>query len=128
MTPMRLGCLFAIFGGGCWLVFAVLAHSSGDSSHGVVYFAGAVLLTFAAFGFAIQAVRRSPLWLRVVVGACAPVFGWMVLLTLYDLADGAGITRATVEGAVGVLAILVGIVRWGAGRPQKVRRHGSHSR
>jgi len=127
MAPMRLGCLFAILGGGCWLYFGVLAHSSGDSSRGIVFYVGAALLTLAAFGFAIAAVRRSPLWLRVIVGGAAPVFGWMVLLTLYEPADGAGFTKATVDGAVGALAVLVGIFRWGAGRAD-TRHRGSHAR
>jgi len=131
MTPMRLGCLFAIFGGGCWLYYGIAAHSSGDSSRGLVFYIGAAMLTVAVFGFGIQAVRRSPLWLRVIIGLCAPVFGWMMLLTFYDLADSGGLTRATVNAAVGGLAILVGLLRWGAGRPPKTRAHharGSHAR
>jgi len=127
MNPLRLACVLAIAGGGCWVVRFLLTLGSGDDPSSALFWAGAVLLTVMGAVFSVVAVRRAPLWLRLIVFVCGPVAGWMVLLAAYDPADSAGLEREALHGIVGALCLLTGGLRWGAGRAES-RHRGSHSR
>jgi hypothetical protein len=127
MNWLRLACTLAIAGGACWVLRFLLTLNSGDEGSQPLFWAGAVLLTLMGAMSAVLAARRAPVWLRLVVGVCGPVAGWMVLLAAYGPADSADVRRAAVDGVVGALGILVGLLSWRAGRSQS-RHRGSHTR
>jgi hypothetical protein len=127
MNPVRLACTLAIVGGGWWgLRFLRTMGASGDGSP-VLHWAGAVLITSAGVLSTLYAVRRAPIWLRLLVAVAGPVAGWMVLLAAYEPADSADVRRAAVDGVVGALSLLIGLLCWRVGRSES-RHRGSHTR
>jgi hypothetical protein len=126
MNSLRLACILAIAGGALWVLRFLLTVNSGDEGSPVFFWAGAVLLTVMGALAAVNAVRRAPVWLRLVVGVSGPLAGWMVLIAAYGPADTADVRRAAVDGIVGALGILVGLLSWRAGKSQS-RHRGSHT-
>jgi len=119
MDPRTLARLCGVLGGLAWVVRWVLeANGAAQGLVGTAYGAGLALLAIALAG--AGAGLAGTAWLRAVVGVCFPVLAWSVLVVLHDGAD-----PATVDGVLGVLALLVWVPL--LRRSRRRARLGSHA-
>ena len=121
MNALRLACILAIAGGGCWVLRFLFTPDSG-----FLFWLGALLLTGMGALLALGSVAKAPLWLRVVVGICGPLLGWMLLLAAHGPEDSSEAGRAAVDGVVGALSIARAVSAWAA-RITWSKRSGSSS-
>src|SRR5262245_49814292 len=125
MTQLRLASVCAIAGGLCWVARYLLDVGSATSD--ALFIAGAVLLTGAVAIWSLLSVRRAPVWLRLILVVCGPLLAWTVLLAIYQTTDSMDVERAAVDSVVGGLGVLIGVLRWRAGRRQRSRHRGAHA-
>jgi len=127
MTRLRMACLLLIIGALAWVGRMLLDLAGGDADAGLgsmLLWAGAGLVTLGAALAAFTSVATAPVWLQLVVGLCAPLALWMVLLAGNDMFSGSQATAGGVFGvALGIFAL------WWFGRAKPETKHkGSHAR
>lgn len=125
MTRTRIACLLLLFGALAWVGRLVIDVTGGDADAGMgngLLWLGAALITVGAALAAFESVDHAPIWLQLIVGLCAPLALWMLLLAGNDMVTGSQAVAGGVFG--GALALLAGIIYVKA-RP--VTKHkGSH--
>lgn len=116
MVSRTAVCLSGVLGGACWILRSLLGltdlTSSGDTLDEVLRWAGATWLLIALAGAGAALVRRSEMWLRVVVGVAVPLLALVFLSLAYDVLD-----RLLVDALVGLVVLVVSVLVWRRGRP-----------
>jgi hypothetical protein len=125
MTRTRIACLLLLFGALAWVGRLAIDVTGGDPDAGAgngLLWLGAVLLTLGAALAAFDSVNHAPLWLQLIVGLCAPLALWMLLLAGNDMVTG---SQAVAGGVFGGLVGLIALIAYRKSRP--VTKHkGSH--
>ena len=126
MTRTRIACLLLLLGALVWIGRLVIDVSGSDPDSGIgtlALWAGAALLTLGAALAAFDSVNHAPIWLQLIVGLCAPLALWMLLLAGNDMVTGSqAVAGGIFGGVVGLLALVVMV------KSKPVSKHkGSHS-
>ena len=125
MTRTRFACLLLLLGSLAWIGRMAVDLGGSDPDVGlgrILLWAGSALLTLGAALAAFESVDHAPIWLQLIVGICAPLALWMLLLAGNDMVTG---SQAVAGGVFGVLTALLSGVVFTKSRP--VSKHkGSH--
>jgi len=127
MTRLRFACLMLLLGALAWVARMLVDLAGGDADAGLgsmLLWAGAGLVTLGAALAAFTSVATAPIWLQLVVGLCAPLALWMVLLAGNDMFSG---SQATAGGIFGVVLGVFALWWFGRAKPQ-TKHKGSHAR
>ncbi len=105
----------AVLGGGAWLANAVVDEEA-------IGWAGLGLFAVALVATGAGLVSSSAGWLRLLVALALPLLVWSVLTVVRD-----GVEDATVDLAVGITAVLLGVLTLiSAARSRSRRPRGRH--
>lgn len=127
MTRLRFACLLLILGALAWVGRMGIDLSGGDADAGLgtmLLWAGAGLITLGSALAAFSSVAHAPIWLQLIVGLCAPLALWMVLLAGNDMFSA---EQATAAGVFGVALGIFSLVWFMRAKPE-VKHKGSHAR
>lgn len=127
MTQLRFACLLLILGALAWAGRMGVDLSGGDGDGGfgtMLLWAGAGLITLGSALAAFSSVAHAPIWLQLIVGLCAPLALWMVLLAGNDMFSA---SQAKAGGIFGVGLAIFSLVWFKRAKPE-VKHKGSHAR
>ncbi len=124
MTLRRTAHVAGILGGAAWLVAYFLSGGAAD----VLYWGGALLLTFALLDTGMLLVKRGLLALRVFVACALPLLFWMVVAFAVQALSDAALVHA-VAGVLVAVGFVVALTRPGPvappSPPSAGRRHAA---
>lgn len=122
MTRLRFACLLLLLGALAWLGW-MAQDLTGEAEPGrTLVWTGGALITLGTALAAYDSVSKAPVWLQLVVGVCAPLALWMVLLSGGDMA---GDSRSRAAGGFAALLALFALVAFVRSKPE-VKHKGAH--